>query len=358
MAGKRVVLVTGVANQWGRRVAAALLAENEYHVIGLDTEPPDPGLEGLDMIEADVRNPLLEELFQTESVDTVCHLKFIEETHLSESAFDLNVMGTMKVFGACAQAGVRKIVFKSSTVVYGARPGNSAFLREESPISGSRKNGITRDLVEIEAFCNGFRKQNPQVSLSILRYPNIIGPVAVTPATRYLSERIVPVLLGFDPLMQLVHEEDVVHSLVHCIKSDFDGAYNVAAEGVMPLRKLVALAGKYPAPILHWFAYLGSGLLGGGGADRSIPYDVDYIRYPWVADTTRMKDILGYEPAYTSEEALREFASKQRVSQFKPGSARLALDEERLRDTMERRRRSRERNTTIPEGRMEKNDDE
>jgi UDP-glucose 4-epimerase len=360
MSGKRVVLVTGVANQWGSRVAASLLADPKYHVIGLDTRPPGVGFEGLDMIEADIRNPLLVELFQSESVHTVCHLKIIEQPHLSESAFDLNVMGTMKVFGACVQAGVSKIVFKSSTAVYGAGPRNSAFLDEQSPMMGSRKNGYTRDLVEIQAFCNGFRRQNPQVNLTILRFPNIIGPTASTPMTRYLSERMVPVLLGFDPIMQLIHEEDVIQSLVYCIKNDYDGEFNIAADGVTPLRKLIALAGKYPIPVLHWFAYWGSSLFGGvgeGGGSLN-PYDVDYIRYPWVADTTRMRKIMGYVPEYTCEEALREFASRQRVSQINPDSTRMALDEERLRDTLERRRRSRERNSTIPEGQMEVIDEE
>lgn len=360
MAGKRVVLVTGVANQWGSRVAASLLADPKYHVIGMDNMPPDPGVASLDFIEADIRNPLLVELLQSESVHTVCHLKIIEQPHLSESAFDLNVMGTTKVFGACAQAGVRKIVFKSSTAVYGARPRNSAFLDEQSPMMGSRKNGYTRDLVEIEAFCNGFRRQNPKVELTILRYPNIIGPTASTTMTRYLSERMVRVLLGFDPMMQVVHEEDVIQSLVHCIINDYDGAYNLAAYGVMPLRKLVALAGKYPIPVIHWFAYWGSSLFGGSaaGGDGFIPFDLDYIRYPWVADTTRMRGILGFEPEYTCEEALREFASRQRVSQFKPDSTRMALDEKRLRDTLERRRRSREGNSTLLEEQMEVIDDE
>lgn len=357
MGRKIVVLVTGVANQWGSRVAASLLADPKFHVIGLDNVPPDPGIAGLDFIEADIRNPLLAELLESESVHTVCHLKIVEQTQPSESAFDLNVIGTMKLFGACAQAGVRKIVFKSSTAAYGASPGNSAFLREESPLLGSKNNGYTRDLVEIETFCSGFRLQNPQVILTIIRYPNIIGPTISTPTTRYLSQRVVPVLIGFDPLMQLIHEVDVSQSLLHCINHDCNGVFNAAAEGVMPLRKLVALAGKFPLPVLHTFAYWERSLIGAGGKGSVIPYGVDYIRYSWVADTSRMREIVGYEPEYASDEALREFASKQRIGHFMSDSARSVLDEERLRDTLERRRRSRERISPPPEGQKEDKDD-
>jgi UDP-glucose 4-epimerase len=245
----------------------------------------------------------------------------------------------------------------SSTAVYGARPSNSAFLSEDNPLLGSRENGYARDLVEIEAFCNGYSRQYPHVSLTTLRYPNIIGPSVDTPMTRFLSEPLAPVLLGFDPMMQLIHEEDVSQSIVHCMENDNPGVFNVAAEGVLPLSKLLALSGKIPLPMLHFLAYWGKDLLGAGGLrlTRYIPFDLDYIRYPWVADLTRMRDILGYQPVYASEEALREFAGQQRMRIFIPESSELAYDEARLRDTLERRRRIREHQSANIEGQVERN---
>ena len=58
MTEKRVVLVTGVASHWGARVATQLMAEPDLRVIGLDTEPPQQDIKGLDFIQADIRNPL------------------------------------------------------------------------------------------------------------------------------------------------------------------------------------------------------------------------------------------------------------------------------------------------------------
>jgi hypothetical protein len=55
-----------------------------------------------------------------------------------------------------------------------------------------------------------------------------------------------------------------------------------------------------------------------------------------------MREELGFSPQYTMEEALREFAGEQRLRRYMPESAALAYDEERLRDTIERRRRARE----------------
>lgn len=358
MADKEVILVTGVAGYWGQRVAEKLLAETppdvegngagprrRYHVIGIDVEPPEKELDGLDFIQADVRNPLLVDLLVAENVHAVCHLVFNESARPNEAAFDLNVMGVMKLLGACAEAGVRKVILKSSMMVYGALPGNPAFLTEQQPLKGKRSVGTIRDLVEIEAFCNGFRRQVPELILTVLRFPSIVGPTVDSAMTRFLSETGTPVLLGFNPRMQVIHEEDVVDALVGAVVEDIPGVYNIAAEGVVPLNKMMAISGKLPLPVFHLFAYWGNSLLGGAGlpVGKYWPIDPDYLRYPWVGSLERMRAEFGFEPRYTAEEVLREFAGHQRLRRYLPESAALAYDEERLRDTIERRRRARER---------------
>jgi UDP-glucose 4-epimerase len=348
MSNKQVILVTGVASYWGAQVASRLIsaasADTGYHVIGLDSEPPGDSLKGLDFIQADIRNPLFVDLLKSEKVHTVCHLVFAESLRPSEAAFDVNVMGTMKVLGACAEAGVRKVVLKSSMTIYGAIPGNSSFITEQQPPQTGSTYGTTRNLIEIEAFCNGFRRQVPEMILTILRFSGIIGPKADTPMTRFLKQPMAPVLLGFDPLMQVIHENDVVEALVYAIHNDVPGVFNVAAEGNLPLSRLVALASKVPIPVFHLFAYWGSDLMSMAGvsAGRHWPIEIDYLRYPWVGDLTKMREDLGFVPSYTAEEALREFAGEQRLRRYMPESAAMAYDEERLRDTIERRNRSRE----------------
>lgn len=343
MSDQRVVLVTGVGGYWGARVAEQLVARPGLRVIGLDIEPPQERIKGLDFIQADIRNPLMVDILRDEEVHTVCHLTFIDSTRPTETAFDVNVIGTMKVLGACAEVGVRKVVLKSSTAVYGARAENSSFLTEEQPLRGGRAYGYTRDMVEIEAFCNGFRRQAPEMTTTILRFCSIVGPMVDTPMTRFLNEPATPILLGFDPMMQVIHEVDVVQALVHAVVNDVPGVFNIAAEGLLPLSKLMGLAGKLPIPVFHLFAYWGAAMLGGAGLriSRHVPIELDYIRYPWVGDLAKMRDDLQFTPRYTAEEALREFASKQRLRRYLPESAALAYDEERLRDTIERRRRAR-----------------
>jgi UDP-glucose 4-epimerase len=337
MTDKRVVLITGVSGYWGGQVAAKLAGHPDWHVIGFDTEPPAEEIKGLDFIQADIRNPMFPELLKEERVDTVAHLVFQENLAPSEASFDLNVMGTMKVLGACAEAGVRKVILKSSALVYGARPMNSAFLREDAPLQGSRSYGYVRDLVEIEAFCNGFRGQNPDLVLTILRFANIVGPKVRTPFTKFLKEEEAIVLLGFDPMMQVIHEADVVGALDYAVREDLPGIYNVAAEVPMPLWRILGLAGKMPIPVVHPAAYM----LVSSFGKKYAPLDLDYLRYPCVSDLRRMREEMRFVPQYTGPEALREFASHQRKRQV-PINAD-TQEENLLRDVIERRRRARER---------------
>jgi UDP-glucose 4-epimerase len=366
MGTRRVILVSGVAGYWGAQVATRLLektqqnSDPDYHVIGLDVEPPESEIKGLDFIQADIRNPLLVELLRSEEVHTICHLVFVDSTRPSEANFETNVIGTMKVLGASAEAGVRKVVVKSSTAVYGAQPSNPAFLGEQHPLHGSRSYGYTRDMVEIEAFCNGFRRQVPEMIITTLRFPSIVGPKVDTPMTRFLREPWTPVLLGFDPMMQIIHERDVVEALVHAVEFDAPGVFNVAAEGSLPLTKLMGLAGKIPIPIFHLFVYWGATMLGSSGLrmTRYVPIELDYIRFPWVADLRKMREELCFTPRYTAEEALREFAGQQRLRSYAPESAALAYDEERLRDTIDRRNRMRARQASREGGFVEEDENE
>jgi len=335
----QTILITGVAAGWGARLAARLTQEPDLHVIGLDdqsprlrpeAQPEGSAIAGLDFVQADVRNPALAELLAGEKVQVVCHLKFAPTAQPGRAAFDVNVKGTANVLSACAGADVSKVVLKSSTLVYGAHADNPAFLTESHALRGDRRYGTVRDLLEIESYCADWRRQAPQrsgrgqapdVALTVLRFANIVGPDAHTLMTHYLKQRAAPAPLGFDPLLQVIHADDAVEALAHAVLNDAPGVFNVAAEGVLPLLRVLALARKpylpLPDPLLHRMP-------------SSFP--PAYLRYPWVADLGRMRDGLGFAPHYTAEETLRDFATRGQTS-----SEALAFDAGRLRATVARR---------------------
>jgi UDP-glucose 4-epimerase len=180
--------------------------------------------------------------------------------------------------------------------------------------------------------------------LTNLRFASIVGPTADTPMTRYLSRMWTPSLLGFDPMMQVIHEDDVVAALLHALDKDAPGVFNVAAHEVLPLSSIRGLVGKLPLSVFHPVANWGVALMGiyGHRLKHYLPIEPSYLRYPWVADLTRMEQDLGFTPRYTAEEALRDFAARLRLGRYRSGAACLAEDEEQMQDIIERRQRVRE----------------
>jgi UDP-glucose 4-epimerase len=342
----RVVLITGATGYWGSRLAARLATEPGLQIIGLDEKPPPAGSTGIDFIQADVRNPSVADLLTSEGVHTVCHLKFVHRVRPSQAATDVNVRGTRNLLEACAEARVKTVILKSSTIVYGAHPDNAAALSEEHALRGGRRTGYVKDMLDIEALYSDFQRQSPELRLTILRCANIVGPTVDSPMTRWLKNRWAPVLLGFDPLLQLIHEDDVIEALVHAMGNDLPGVFNLAAERAMPLSQVIALAGRLQLPIPHPLAYWGAGVMGRGRSElgRYLPLDPDYLRYPWVADLTKMHEVMGFAPRHTADEALSEFAARRRY--MSPQA--LAADEKRLQATIERRRRAREQQIANP----------
>jgi UDP-glucose 4-epimerase len=159
---------------------------------------------------------------------------------------------------------------------------------------------------------------------------------------RFLRHPRAPSLLGFDPMMQVIHEHDVVEALAHAVARDRPGIYNIAAEGVLPLSKIRRLVGKPSLPVFHKFAYWGVRLqqLTGLELGGFLPLDPDYIRYPWVGDLGRMRQDLGFVPSYTAEETLQEFARALRLAPYRSDPARRTQDETYLRDRIDQRHRA------------------
>ncbi|MBN1667771.1 MAG: NAD-dependent epimerase/dehydratase family protein [Anaerolineales bacterium] len=338
---QQTILITGVSSWWGERLARRLVTHPEYRVLGLDTELPSAPVPGLHFTQADIRNPLLVELLRAEQVTQVCHLAFRLSERPNEQAFDFNVMGSMKVLGASAAAGVQRILWLSSTAVYGALPKNPAYLTEQHPLEGSKTYGYTRDLVEVEAFCNGFRQQHPQISLTILRAANIIGPRCDTPMTRFLSQPLPPTLLGFDPMMQFIHEDDVVAALEQAVVQPAGGVFNLAAADHLPLSKALGLAGKLPLPVFHMLAYWGRDLTAGNLFGR-LSIGLDYLRYRWVADLTRLHSEFGFQASIPAEQALRRYAVERQSGKAVPGSLLRPYDFERFRSLFQEQKERRQ----------------
>ncbi len=150
MVEKSVVMVTGVADYWGARVASRLQEFEHLRVIGVDEVEPVQHDKELQFFQIDLRSQSLGDLLNEEKVDTVCHLKYVERDDPAVSTANANIEYAKDLLSACAAKGVNKIIIRSSTAVYGARRDNPAFLTEDAPFRVKPSSGFARDQLQIE----------------------------------------------------------------------------------------------------------------------------------------------------------------------------------------------------------------
>ena len=80
----------------------------------------------------------------------------------------------------------------------------------------------------------------------------MLGDDLDTPFALALRRPVVPEILGFDPRVQFVHEDDVVGALMYATTNDVPGVYNVAGDGNMPWSEVCAMVGKPRVPLSPW----------------------------------------------------------------------------------------------------------
>jgi UDP-glucose 4-epimerase len=226
---------------------------------------------------------------------------------------ELQVIGTLHLLHACAAQQIETIVVRSSTMVYGAHPLNPNYLTEKHPLRGSPGYRWVQDMVEVEGLLDRYGRKNPRTRVIALRFAPILGPTVRNITTHTFSRPVILTLLGFDPLYQLLHEEDAISAVLTAVDANASGPFNVAGSGVLPLSSLIYLAGRVNLPLLHAAAYplVRAAWLAGASA---LPAEhLDYLRYLWVADCERAAGELGFKPTYSTRETLEQFAGAQRL---------------------------------------------
>ena len=314
----RVVLVTGVSRYLGTRLASTLAADPAIErVIGVDTVPPRPEtlaqLGRTEFVRADIRNPLIAKVIAQAEVDTVVHLNVIA-TPLGAGGRtamkEINVIGTMQLLAACQKApSMRKLVVKSTTAVYGSSPRDPALFTEDAEPKALPKSGYAKDAVEVEGYVRGFGRRRPDVTLSLLRFTNFVGPAIETPLTRYLGLPVVPTVLGFDPRIQLCHEDDGIEVLRRCSLEDHPGIFNVGGEGVLLLSQAIRRVGRLSFPVPAPAVSLVASLFRQAGLVDFSPEQMRYLEHGRVADVSRLRQELGWAPRSTAE-AMQSFVER------------------------------------------------
>lgn len=309
----RVVAVTGAQSFLGVELIKRLEADRRYRrVIALDIRKPTIPLEKTEYAQLDLTLPTadtdLVRLLAEQGVDTVVHAAFLSHpTHASEWAHELEDIGTMHVLNACARLRPARVIMLSSTMVYGASPENPNFLAESAPLRGHADSRFINDKVRAEEQAHRFAAENPAIDVTVLRFAPIMGPTVTNWFTRFFSRPVAPVMMGYDPLLQFVHERDAISALWRALELGPPGAFNIVGRGVLPYTTVLALMGKLPAPMPHFLARPLSKALWLTQVFDSPPSFLDFLRFLCVADGARAKAELGFTPRYGIKRTILDF---------------------------------------------------
>jgi UDP-glucose 4-epimerase len=248
------ILVTGLGTFWGSKLAQHLEQQPGVDlVVGVDTRDPRLPLERTEFVRADSSYSILQRIVHATQVDTILHTHLVvDSTEVSGRALhEVNVIGTMNLLAAAGAAGspVRKVVLKSSSLVYGSTFEDPFWFREETPRTKPPKTRVERSLLEVASIVRDFAEDNPHVVVTKLRFANVLGQDVDTVFSRILRKPAVPDIMGFDPRLQFVHEDDVTGALAYATLNDVPGVYNVAGDGVLPWSEVCTIAGKRRIPM-------------------------------------------------------------------------------------------------------------
>jgi UDP-glucose 4-epimerase len=319
----RVITVTGASSFLGTNLVG-LLEEDESvaRIVAIDIRPPKAGHKKTRYYEVDFTQPTAEarlsEIFAAERTETLVHLAFLASpSHATALVHELESVGTRHVLVAARHAAVRKVVMWSQTLLYGAHPSNPNFLTERHPLRAPATEPFFADKLDAEAEVTRFAERAPGAVVTVLRTAPILGPTVHNFVTRYLSRRVVPTMMGFDPLVQFVHEVDAIAAFKLTIDRDHGGIFNIVGDGVLPLSTVIKLAGRLDVPIPHPLARTFGGALWLAQLAPAPPSFHPFLRFLCVADGAKAKESMGFRPAYTTREAVLDFTSAQRLRDVK-----------------------------------------
>ncbi|HZR82621.1 MAG TPA: NAD-dependent epimerase/dehydratase family protein [Candidatus Binatia bacterium] len=294
------LLITGISGGQGRLVTR--LAADEYDVCGVDRDEMLAFSDGtrVRVYVLDLMKKKFEDVFRHEHPTAVIHLAFVRHFRLDvEQRHEVNLLGTKRVLEYCATYGVRQLTVVSSAYAYGALPDNPSYVDEDHPLNVSRTYPEVRDLAEVDTLCSAFLWQHPEVRTAILRPVNTLGDSVHSAIGRYLRLRWVPMLMGFDPMLQFIHEEDLARAILLTLERKMRGIFNVAGPGAVPLHVAVEQTGGTPLTLPEQIARPVVRRLFDLGLYPFPPGAIDFIKYPCTVSDSRFVAATGFKPKWS-----------------------------------------------------------
>jgi UDP-glucose 4-epimerase len=311
------ILITGSAGYLGSKVVDLLQARKDFKIFGIDVrKPANENKYELFLKSSVTDRKAMSRLFEAAKPGIAVHLAFVVNSlHQRRKEDEVAIKGTKYFLENCRKHQVPKIVFMSSAAAYGAHPQASEPYTEESRLKGNAAYPYSRLKAATDRVALKFMSEHPNCHFTILRPCLFVGPNTNNSFFEVLKLPFFPQIKEHkkaqDPEFQFIHEDDMAECVLAAIEKNIQGIYNIAADGRLKLSEIAAMAGKRRVGLPPWLLYPATAFLWHCHLLGSPPGQLDFIRYPWVMDNSKMKREL-YVPKYTSGEALREFLASRR----------------------------------------------
>lgn len=298
------VLLTGISGKLAQQVALELLARG-HQVTGIDRRPWPECPPSIGLVQTDIRKPEAEEAFRRERPDAVIHMATVSHlTMRRDERYRINLGGTQKVFEYCDRHAVPQALFVGRHTYYGAVADAALYRGEDEPPMALESFPELADLVAADLFAASALWRFPERTTAVLRLVYTLGPSLHGTLAAFLGGPRVPMIMGFDPLFQFMHEADAVDAIILALERKLRGVYNVAGPQALPLSELIRVTGREPIRIARVLHPL---LLGRLGLPRLSTGAVAHIKYPIVISDQSFRAATGFRPAHGEYETLAAF---------------------------------------------------
>ncbi len=296
------VVITGICGRLGRRLARRL--HRKRQVIGLDRRAFLDRPKDVQHYEIDLRSTRTRDVFRRGEIGALVHLGVMHNPRgNSEEHHTWNLRGFQRLLDYVEAFAIPKLILISSANVYGPRPDNPQFLTEEAPLLAAGPFSDIRDLVELDMFAQSFFWKSPATETVILRPTHILGTVHNAPSN-YLRLKVVPTLMGFDPMIQVVHQDDLVRAIELALEPERRGIFNIAGPAPIALSRALSMLQRKTVPLPHSVAKRGIDRMFRWRMTSFPAPEIDFIRYVCMVDDRRARTVLGYQPAHDIEQTL------------------------------------------------------
>ena len=299
-----LVVITGVGGRLGQLLARRLHRQEGVTVAGIDRRavhrnPPD-----VEHLRIDIRRKACEDLFRTRQVDAIFHLGLMHDPRKNMGEHhSWNIRGTQQILEYAHRYHVPKVVMLSTGDVYGPTADNPAFITEDAPLLGAQQFAGMRDQIAVDMAAQSWFWKHPEIETVVLRPVHILGATR-NAISNYLRLPRVPVLMGFDPMFQVLHEEDAVSALIAAATPGVRGVFNIVGPDALPLRKLIEVAGKPVMELPHVVLPSVAHRLFQLRFAEFPAAELAYLQYAATLDGARARDVLRFKHQYSVREAV------------------------------------------------------